>query len=280
MSAPDPAADLESVEAPVLATEPPGEQPSSRSRRLPRATIVTLATLGLLAVTAASATVTVAVGRPGHHPAAAAAIAPAGPSTAPAAQPGPGTSATPVPLPSLSLAPSPTGNLHGSVNGDTHGGDLRFFLVTLPDGAEAYGAADGTALTVSDIAKNYAKPDETQGILDSYGYQEAAYRRYRTADGQTEISAQLMRFSSADNAKAFAQSATWDSATSVSVNGDSSARGFLFKPAQQADTGELAGVGWVGDVEYEVHVYVKGDPDASLLADAMKRQRDRLGSGG
>lgn len=185
-----------------------------------------------------------------------------------------------MPLPSLSLAPAPTGNLHGTVNGDTHGGDLRFFLLQVPDGAEPYGSPDGTALTVADIAKNYAKPADTQGILDSYSYQEAAYRRYRTGDGQSEVSTQLMRFSSADNAKAFAQSASWDNSTSMSVGGDSSAKGFLFKPDQQAYTGEMVGVSSVGDVEYEVHVYVKGDPDPSLLADAMKRQHDRLGSGG
>jgi hypothetical protein len=42
----------------------------------------------------------------------------------------------------------------------------------------------------------------------------------------------------------------------------------------------MIGVSSTGDVEYEIRVYVKGTPDKALLADAMKRQRDRLGSGG
>ncbi|MCX4747865.1 hypothetical protein OG455_20485 [Kitasatospora sp. NBC_01287] len=279
MSAPDPVTDVRSdvrpVEASVTATEPPG----ARSGRLPRAVTITLATVGLLAITAASATVTVAVGRPGHHRSAAASAA--GPLAA-APSPGalPSASPTPVPLPSITLAPAPASTLHGTVSGDSHSGDLRYFLLPVPGGAQPYGDPDGTALTVADIAKDYDKPGDTQGILDSYGYQEAVSRRYRSADGQTEVSTRLMRFSSADNARAFAQSTGFDSGTSIPVTGDSSAKGFLFKPDQQAFTGEMAGVSSVGDVEYEVHVYVKGDPDTSLLSTAMQGQHDRLGSGG
>ncbi|MGF1431433.1 hypothetical protein [Kitasatospora sp. LaBMicrA B282] len=185
-----------------------------------------------------------------------------------------------MPLPSLTLAPSPASPLHGTVSGDTHGGDLRFFLLPVPAGAQPYGDQDGTALTVADLAKNYRTPADTQQVLTSYGYQEAAYRRYRSGDGQSEVEAQLMRFSSGDDAKAFAQGAGYAQGTPVPVAGDDAAKGFLFKPDQQAFTGELVGVSRVGDVEYEVRVYVKGAPDQALLADAMQRQHDRLGTGG
>ncbi|WP_035847101.1 hypothetical protein [Kitasatospora azatica] len=280
-------------------TDQPAVEPTDQSaveptvapapRRTPRAVTVTLATIGLLAITAASATVTVAVGKPDHQhrtvalapgaspsAKAGASATPSAAATAPSASPSP----TPVPVPSLSLAPAPSSTVHGTVNGNTHGGDLRYFLLPIPDGGESYGSPDGTDLTTDDLAKEYSKSTDIKGVLDSYGYQEAVYRQYRTADGRMEVSTRLLRFSSRENAKAFAQGATFSKGDQVDVDGDSEAKGYVFKPEQQAFTGELIGISYVGDVEYEVTVDVKGDPDKALLADAMKRQRDRLGSGG
>jgi hypothetical protein len=241
------------------------------ARRPVRAATVTLAAVGLLAVTAAAATVTVAVGRPDHSRAVAA---------APSASPEAPASSAPVPLPSLSLAPSPGSTLHGTVNGDSHGGDLRYFLVPVPDGGDPYGSADGAALTMDDLAEHYSEGTGIKDVLDSYGYQEGVFRQYRTADGKEEVASRLMRFSSRDNAQQFARNATYSGGTPVDVDGDGDARGYVLKPDQQAYRGQLIGVSYVGDVEYEVTVYVKGDPDKALLSDAMKRQRDRLSSGG
>ncbi|TQF04143.1 hypothetical protein E6W39_20315 [Kitasatospora acidiphila] len=255
-------------------------------RRVPRGVAVALATLGLLAVTAASATVTVAVGRPDHpHRAAVAAVAAVaaattGPSTGAATSGGPTPLPVPVPLPSITLAPEPGSTLHGTVDGGTHGGDLRYFLLPVPDGAEPYGSPDGTALTVDDLAAQYAQSTGIKSVLDSYGYQEAVSRRYRTADGKAEVESRLMRFATQGNAQGFANGASFANGSPIDVPGDSTAKGYVFKPDQQAFTGRLVGVSTVGDVEYEVTVDVKGDPDQGLLADAMKRQRDRLSHGG
>ncbi|MDH6141471.1 hypothetical protein P3T35_003490 [Kitasatospora sp. GP30] len=244
-------------------------------RRVPRGVTVTLATLGLLAVTAASATVTVAVGRP-DHPHRAAVAATTGPGTGAA----PSTGPTPVPLPSITLAPEPGSTLHGTADGGTHGGDLRYFLLPVPDGAEPYGSPDGTALTVDDLAAQYAQSTGIKSVLDSYGYQEAVSRRYRTADGKAEVESRLMRFATQGSAQGFANGASFAGGSPIDVPGDSTAKAYVFKPEQQAFTGRLVGVSTVGDVEYEVTVDVKGDPDQGLLADAMKRQRDRLSHGG
>ncbi|WP_344444060.1 hypothetical protein [Kitasatospora nipponensis] len=306
MAAPVPAPQPVSAPEPELAPQagaqpqlpPPGPQPQlpqpglpfapefapQPARRRPRALTVTLATLGLLAVTAASATVTVAVGKPDHvrtaaAPAVATPTATASPSAAATPSPAP-TSAAPVPLPSLTLAPAPSSTVHGTVSGSTHGGDLRYFLVPIPDGGESYGSPDGTALTMDDLAKEYSKSTDIAGILASYSYKEAADRQYRTADGQMEVTSRLMRFATRDDARQFAQAATFSKGDPVDVAGDGEAKGYVFKPEQQAFTGELIGVSYVGDVEYEVTVDVKGDPDKALLADAMKRQRDRLATGG
>ncbi|GAB2740926.1 hypothetical protein [Kitasatospora kifunensis] len=256
-------------------------------RRRPRALTVTLATLGLLVVTAAGATVTVAVGKPDHSRARVAAAGLNGSSTpapgtsaSPSDGDGPSDSPSPVPLPSLTLAPAPSSTLHGTVSGPTHGGDLRFFLLPIPDGGESYGSPDGIALTVDDLAKDYGQSTQIKSVLDSYGYQEAAFREYRSADGKMDVSARLMRFSSADNAKAFLQGDSYGEGQPTGVDGDSDAKGYVFKPDQQAYTGGLVGLSSVGDVEYEVRVSVKGDPDKALLADAMRRQHDRLVAGG
>lgn len=271
---PVPEPELLSELEPGLLSEP---EPLTRpaARRLPRVAAVALATAGLLTVTAASAAVTVVVGKPDRPRTVAA--APVTASASPSATP---SAAVPVVTPSPSLLPSPSSTLHGTLSGSTHGGDLRYFLVPIPDGGESYGSADGTALTMDDLAAEFDKSTDIKGILDSYGYQEGAYRQYRTADGSMEVSSRLLRFSSREKAKDFAANSTFSAGTSVDVDGDSDARGFVFKPDQQAFPGHLVGVSFVGDVEYEVTVDVKGDPDKALLSDAMKRQRDRLSSAG
>lgn len=291
-SAPLPATAPESASEPALAAEPHAEpdsasephaapEPAPADRRLPRAATVALATVGLLAITAASAAVTVVVGKPAQaRTVAAAGAAPASAAATPSASPSASAAATPTDTPSPSLVPSPSSTLHGTLSGSTHGGDLRYFLIPIPDGGESYGSADGTVLTTDDLAKQYDNSSDIKGILGSYGYQESVYRQYRTADGSMEVSSRLIRFSSRDNARQFAASAGFSKGDSISVDGDSEARGFVFKPDQQAFSGHLVGVAYVGDVEYEVTVDVKGDPDKALLSDAMKRQRDRLSSAG
>ncbi|MDH6112068.1 hypothetical protein P3T36_004955 [Kitasatospora sp. MAP12-15] len=259
----------EPEEAPEPASEPV-------ARRLPRVAAVALATAGLLTITAASAAVTVVVGKPDHPRTVAAAPVTAGPSPSATPSAAPGLVVTPSPT----LVPSPSSTLHGTLSGSTHGGDLRYFLIPIPDGGESYGSADGMALTMDDLTKEYSDSPDIKSILDSYGYQEGVYRQYRTADGSMEVSSRLLRFSSRENAKEFAASSTFSAGTSVSVDGDSEAKGFVFKPDQQAFPGHLIGVSYMGDVAYEVTVDVKGDPDKALLSDAMKRQRDRLSSAG
>ncbi len=267
-----------SAAAPFL---PPPAQPDGR-RRTPRAVGVTLATLGLLAVTATSAAVTVAVGKPDHRSTVAGASATAGPSASPSSAPAASAtpSAAPVPIPTLTLAPDPSSTLHGTVSGSTHGGDLRYFLIPMPAGAEPYGSPDGAALTMDDLSKEYTKSTDIKSVLSSYGYQESVFRQYRTSDGSMEVASRLMRFSGSDMAKQFAANATFSKGDSIDVAGDGDAKGYVLKPDQPAFTGEMIGLSYVGDVEYEVTVYVKGDPDKALLSDAMKRQRDRLSSGG
>ncbi|MER5638372.1 hypothetical protein ABT095_15605 [Kitasatospora sp. NPDC002227] len=253
-------------------------------RRRPRAVTVALATAGLLAVTAASAAVTVAVGRPDGRTTVAARPPVAQQSKSASASPSasPTPSATPSAAPvTPTPTPAPSSTVHGTVDGQTHGGDIRYFLLPLPEGAEVYGSADGNSLSSKEVAAEFGSTDDIAGVLDSYGYQDdAADRHYRTLDGKQDVMTRLLRFKSRQMAKEFARGTTFKSGDTFDIDGDDEAHGVILKPEQQAWTGELIGVGSVGDIEYEVKVLVKGTPDKALLMDAMKRQRERLATGG
>ncbi|MFD9125633.1 hypothetical protein [Kitasatospora sp. NPDC059571] len=265
---------------PVQATETTESIAPARVRRMPRAMTVALAATGLLAVTAASAAVTVAVGRPDRTApvAAAAPSAAASPSASPSASAP--ASASPA-ASSAAPAPTPSSTVHGTVSGGTHGGDIRYFLLPLPAGAESYGSADGTSLSTKEVSEQFSNSDEMPDILKSYGYRnDAAERRYRTADGSQEVYVRILRFSGRSMAKEFADGLKFKSGDSFDIDGDGNAQGVMIKPEQEAWTGEMIGVSFSGDIEYEVKVYVKGTPDKALLVDAMKRQRERLATGG
>ncbi|MFD0529331.1 hypothetical protein ACFQ1I_24440 [Kitasatospora arboriphila] len=63
--------------------------------------------------------------------------------------------------------------------------------------AESYGASDGTTLSTDDVAGQFGNASEMPEILRSYGYKDdAADRRYRTADGTQEVYVRLLRFKS------------------------------------------------------------------------------------
>ncbi|MEV0534335.1 hypothetical protein [Kitasatospora sp. NPDC050463] len=277
----DPAA---AVPAPVAAT----------GRRLPRAVGVALATAGLLAVTATSAAVTVAVGKPDPRPAVAAAPAKTSPSASASASASVGASptaaasavptvptvapTTAVPTPAAP-APRPTSTLKGSVSGGRHDGDLRYFLLPIPDGGESYGPPDGMKLTDDEVAELFGNQDGIMRILGSYGYKDAASRMYRTADGKAEVTVTLLHLGSTSSASEFVKGYTMK-LDPIEIDGDRNAHGYVRKPKQQAYTGSMTGISSQGDVQYTIDVDVKGTPDKALLSELMKRQREWLSSGG
>ncbi|MFF2953454.1 hypothetical protein ACFVVU_19150 [Kitasatospora sp. NPDC057965] len=271
----DPAAAAPAVAAP--ATGDPTAVESATGRKRSRAAAVALATAGLLAVTAISATVTVAVGKPDDRPAVTAATTAAPTSASPTASPTPSASA-PATVPPPAPVPTPTSTLKGSVSGGRHDGDLRYFLLPIPAGGESYGPADGMPLTDEEMIKEFGDGAEVMRALHTLGYKDAATRTYRTADGKAEVTVTLLRFATAAQAEFFAKNDTRDLPT-VEVTGDSAAHGYISKPKQQAYTGSLSGISSQGDVQYTVDVEVKGDPDKALLSELMKRQRDWLTSG-
>ncbi|MFD7412171.1 hypothetical protein [Kitasatospora purpeofusca] len=276
--------------APVPAATPAGTPvtPDAPGRKLPQAVGVALATVGLLAVTAVSATVTVAVGKPDHRPAVAAATAPAtAPATATTSAAGtastaPTAAATPTTAPPAAPAPAPvptpTSTLKGTVSNGRHDGDLQYFLLPIPEGGESYGPADGMLLTDKDMGEQMGGAEAIKA-LKSFGYKDSATRTYRTADGKAEVTVTLLRFSTPARATEVARNYTLDGLDPIEITGDPAAHGYVDKPKQQAYTGSMSGISSQGDVQYIIDVEVKGTPDKALLSELMKRQRDWLTSG-
>ncbi|MFD4907397.1 hypothetical protein [Kitasatospora purpeofusca] len=273
--------------APITAATATGT-PEAPGRKRPRAVGVALATVGLLAVTAVSATVTVAVGKPDHRPAVAAATSPATATTSAAgtASTAPTATATasatpttaPPAAPAPAPVPTPTSTLKGTVSNGRHDGDLQYFLLPIPEGGESYGPADGMLLTEKDMGEQMGGAEAIKA-LKSFGYKDSATRTYRTADGKAEVTVTLLRFSTPARAAEVARNYTLDGLDPVEITGDPTAHGYVDKPKQQAYTGSLSGISSQGDVQYIIDVDVKGTPDKALLSELMKRQRDWLTSG-
>ncbi|MEV7022237.1 hypothetical protein [Kitasatospora sp. NPDC093558] len=266
------------AQAPADGAELTAEAPA---RRLPRAVGVALATAGLLAVTAASAAVTVAVGKPDARPAAAAPAPTAAASASTTASASPTPTAVPLPTPTaVPTTPKPASTVKGSVSGGKHDGDLRYFLLPIPDGGESYGPADGVKMSDEEVGALFGKQDGIMDILGSYGYKEGASRMYRTADGKAEVTVTLLHFGSTAMASEFVKGYTVKSQDPIDIDGDPNAHGYVHKPKQQAYTGSMTGISSQGDVQYTIDVEVKGTPDKALLSELMKRQREWLASGG
>lgn len=114
------------------------------------------------------------------------------PATTAAAPPAP-------PAPSTTL-PAPTTTVRGTVSNGRHDGDLRFFLLPIPEGGESYGPADGIPVTDEDMADQISGGAEIMTALRAFGYKDAATRTYRTKDGKAEVTVTLLRFTTAARA--------------------------------------------------------------------------------
>ncbi|WP_152627953.1 hypothetical protein [Streptacidiphilus neutrinimicus] len=176
-------------------------------------------------------------------------------------------------------SPSPSSTVKGYVHGTSHSGDLRFFLLPVPDDAEAYGDPDGTTESVSDIANAMSNSSTSKQILHDYGCTGGATRTYRTNDGLYTVAVHLIHFGSAGSASEWVSGLSYAHGDSFDVSGVSNAKGQAIDPSESDGTGTLIGVSHVGDVEYEIVISGTGALNHSLLTPLMRRQEQRLGSG-
>jgi hypothetical protein len=236
---------------------------------------VALAVACWLVIAAGTATGVLLVGDGGGTTQAAAAALPSASASPSAAA----TTSAPVVVPTPTAAPSPSSTVKGSVNGSTHSGDLRFFLLPVPSDAEAYGNADGDKMSVADIAKTLGNPTTSKQILNQYGCTGGAYRSYRSNDGTVTVDTQLMHFDSSGHAGDWVSGLTFGKGKEFSVSGIDNGRGIAFDPTTDGGDGELLGISHVGDVEYEITVSGTGKLAHSLLTPLMKLEEQRLSTG-
>ncbi|MEY9870753.1 hypothetical protein ABH931_000207 [Streptacidiphilus sp. MAP12-33] len=251
--------------------------PPSGNRPRRRAGAVALAVAGWLVLASATAGAVVALGSGGssHNV--------AGPAASPTAvRPSTGGSASAAPSPTPTTAsptPSPSATVKGRVSGNIHSGDLRFFLLPVPDGDQVDGDPNGVSQSLGDIAKEMNNPSTSRGILNQLGCQGGAYRSFVTNDGVWTVTVHLIHFDGAGHAADWVSGLSFAHGHSFTVSGISDALGESVAPGDNNGQGLLIGVSHVGDVEYEVDVTGAGSPSRSLLTQLMQRQEKRLTSG-
>lgn len=216
---------------------------------------------GMLLVVGVTAGAVVALGSSSPGPTAAAAPR-ASVSTGPA-------TAEPSAEAPTTAAPTPSSTVTGAVkSGGTHTGDLRYFLLTPPEDAEIYGDEDGSELTRSQIADGSAS---VRSALATYGFKSGATRTYLTADGDTQVVADLVRFSAPAGATAF-YSRFYFSGTGVTIGGSHPAKAY-----RHAKT--VIVVSHQGDVHITLTVTGARVPGSAQLRRLVDRQYDRLETG-
>lgn len=198
----------------------------------------------------------------------------------------PSSSPTPTPSPSSSssssptLAPTPSSTVTGKVAKGVHSGDIRFFLMPVPSDASVIGAVDGDPVPNKTVAAWYGNSSEVLKELDQLHFQGGATRRYQTGDGKYHVSVRLLRFATADAAKAWAAgdrpNKDWKP-FAVPGYPDEKAYDIALDPA--LGEARLRAVGFRGDVFFEVNVFGQPPVDHAVLIDRVRKQIARLDTG-
>jgi hypothetical protein len=168
----------------------------------------------------------------------------------------------------------------GKVASGVHSGDIRYFLMAVPPDASVIGSADGDVLTKEAVAALYSNSSDVLKGLNTLGFKDAATRRYQTADGKYHVMVRLLHFGSAQAAQTWAggdkAQPAWK-AFDVPGYPDEKA----YDIAMDASLGEarLRGVGFRGDVFFEVNVYGEPPVDHGVLIDRVRKQITRLDTG-
>lgn len=200
-----------------------------------------------------------------------------------------GPAAAPRPSPSASLGPrSPAGSdpastatpgapVTGAVeDGGVHSGDLRFFLLPVPRGAESYGDRAGDVLTLDEAAVAYY--ESVRVSMRGHGFRGGAHRAYRTADGKREVDVQLVRFGSAASARDFAGEHHGEGPR-VTLPGDSRARAHRLDSAAAESTDAFMAVSYEGDTVITLTVTGSARSTPQDTAELLDRQYARLRTG-
>lgn len=168
----------------------------------------------------------------------------------------------------------------GKVAKGVHTGDIRYFLMTVPSDASVIGTADGDMLTKDAVSKWYGNSADVSKELDQLHYLGGGTRAYQTGDGKYHVIVRLLQFSTPDAAQAWAAgdraNATWK-AFAIPGYPDEKAYDIPLDPA--VHEARLRGIGFRGDVFFEVNVFGEPPVDHAVLIDRVRKQITRLDTG-
>ena len=188
------------------------------------------------------------------------------PTTAP-------TTASPTPT------PTPSSTVTGSVSDGIHSGDLRYFLVTPPQGpSSVQGDPDGTTETLDEAVVAYGGDSSQASILQDAGFKAACERTYQDSTLGANVDVQLIQFKSSDEAEAWTESFGLSGAgfASISVPGVSGAKGWSYAK----DGGyNLVGIYREGDTFFQVEIYGTQALPAADLGQVVSAEHSRLANG-
>jgi hypothetical protein len=161
-----------------------------------------------------------------------------------------------------------------------HSGDIRYFLLPVPDDGSTVGTPDGDMLTAAQVSAQYSNSSSVLKSLQDLDFKDAAQRHYQTGDGKYHVWVRLLRFANADSARLWVQGdkplSTWKPFT-VPGYPDEKA----YDVPLDASTGEarLRAIGFRGDVFFEINVFGQPPVDRAVLIDRVRKQIARLDTG-
>lgn len=249
-----------------------GGSPPAVPRKRSRALLATAigASYAVLAAGAAAAVVTTG------SPVAVIAAAQPTPSPDTSASASPSASATTAPP---SPSPSPTPTVTGQVNGATHTGDLRYFLLPPPGGASSVqGDPDGDSENLSAVLVGYGNSASAKSFLRQLDFKGGATRTYQDSTLGGNVVIELLQFGSSGEASEWQQGFQLNGGgwSSFSVAGESGASAW---DKSSADGDTLIGSYYAGDTFYEITLYGTQTLPHTDLADLMKAEHGRLSHG-
>lgn len=152
--------------------------------------------------------------------------------------------------------------------------------MTVPSDASVIGTVDGDPLTKDTVSKWYGSSADVLKELDQLHYLGGATRAYQTADGKYHVMVRLLQFATPASAQAWLTGdrpgTTWK-AFPIPGYPDEKAYDIPMDPATHE--ARLRGIGFRGDVFFEVNVFGEPPVDHAVLIDRVRKQIARLDTG-
>jgi hypothetical protein len=190
-----------------------------------------------------------------------------------------GTAPSPSAAATTTAAATPKSTVTGSVSAGIHHGDLRYFLLTPPQGASSVqGDPDGTTQTIDDVISTYTDQSQVKSSLQQMGFKTACERTYQDTTMSANVDIELLQFDGSGGASQWLSDFGFsgNGYQSISVSGESAAVGWSYAKAGYY---ELVGAYREGDTFFQVTIYGQSVIPAQDLGRVISAEHARLAHG-